>query len=101
MLNKFGRIVACGAISGYNSAPAPIHNYTNVVVKSLEYVGFIVGNYVAKFPEGIAKLGEWLQAGQIKYRHFITNGLENFPDACNQMFSGANIGKVLCRISEQ
>ena len=88
LMNKFGRIVGCGAISGYNDTVTPINNYASIIIKSLEYIGFVIDNYVPRFPEGFAKLGEWLQSGQIKYRHHFIDGLENFPDAMKQIFSG-------------
>ena len=100
LMNKYGRIIACGAINNYNKSPAPLYNYTNMVYKSLDYQGFIVGNYKERWGEGMEKLDEWMQAGQIKYRHHIMSGLENFAAAMNVLFTSANIGKVLLRISE-
>lgn len=54
LINKFGRIVACGAISGYNSKPTPVSNYGNVIMKSANYQGFIVLNYAKRYPEALA-----------------------------------------------
>ena len=54
LINKFGRVVACGAISGYNSKPTGIQNYANIVLKSASYEGFIIFNYIKRYPEGMA-----------------------------------------------
>jgi NADPH-dependent curcumin reductase CurA len=63
LMNKYGRIIGCGAIDNYNGSPVPITNYMNIIGRSLDYHGFIVSNYVEQWGEGIAKLSEWLQAG--------------------------------------
>jgi len=101
LMNKYGRIVACGSISGYGGKPVPVSNYTNVILKSLDYQGFIVLNYRPRFPEAIGKMSEWLQAGKIKYRHHLFHGLENYTAALKALFSGDNIGKILVRLVEK
>ena len=45
LMNKFGRIIACGSISGYKEGAVPVSNYTNVILKSLDYHGFVVLDY--------------------------------------------------------
>ena len=100
LMNKFGRIIACGSISGYGGNPVPVTNYTNVIIKSLDYQGFIVLNYAPRFMEAVKKLGEWMQTGKIKYRHHVLHGIENIPAAMKVLFSGDNIGKVLVRLSD-
>lgn len=37
LINKYGRIVACGAIGGYNAKPTPILNYPNLIMRSAKY----------------------------------------------------------------
>jgi NADPH-dependent curcumin reductase CurA len=57
LINNFGRIVACGAISGYNSKrPQGISSYSNLIIKSASYEGFIVLNYAKRFPQAIGEL---------------------------------------------
>ena len=41
----------------------------------------------------------WVQAGQIKYKEDIVDGLENAPAAFLKLFDGSNFGKLLVRVS--
>ena len=101
LIRKFGRVVGCGAISGYNSKPTPVSNYGNIIMRSALYQGFIILDYAKRYPEALMQLGQWMSEGKIKYRHHVVKGLENFPDAMNTLFSGGNIGKVMVRLSEE
>jgi NADPH-dependent curcumin reductase CurA len=38
--------------------------------------------------------------GRLKYRTDIVEGLEQAPVAVNRLFTGANIGKLLVRVSD-
>lgn len=46
-MNKFGRLVRCGAISTYNkkNAQGPRHDL-DIIYKSLRVQGFLMGDYV-------------------------------------------------------
>ena len=51
LINNWARIVACGAISGYNTKPEDQHkyaiqNYGNIVMRRGTYKGFIYFDYV-------------------------------------------------------
>jgi NADPH-dependent curcumin reductase CurA len=57
-LRPFGRVVACGAISRYNSAapePGP-RNLAFIVSKRLRIQGFIVTDHLARFGEFISEV---------------------------------------------
>jgi NADPH-dependent curcumin reductase len=96
-----GRVVLCGAISQYNEAeppPGPA-NYINLVIKRGRMDGFIVLDYFDRFPEGQAKLFEWVATGRIRTAEQIVEGLEHAPDALNMLFTGGNLGKVIVRVA--
>jgi NADPH-dependent curcumin reductase CurA len=60
LIAKYGRIVGCGAISGYNSTdgkPKQLTNYSNMIVMAAKYEGFIVTYFTKRFPEALMKLG--------------------------------------------
>jgi hypothetical protein len=38
--------------------------------------------------------------GRLKYRTDLVEGIEQVPVAVNRLFSGANIGKLLVRVSD-
>jgi len=94
------RVALCGAISTYNAAdrPAPIHAYMNLVVQRARMEGFLVLDYLDRFPEAVLQLVAWVGEGRIKWRDHIVDGLEQAPDALNMLFTGANTGKLMVRV---
>lgn len=62
--------------------------------------GFIVGDYSARFSEGIKQLAEWLKEGKLKYEETVIEGFENVPDAFLGLFKGANLGKQLVKVAD-
>ncbi len=94
-----GRVVLCGAISGYNerNAPGP-SNYTMLIVRRGRMEGFIILDYVDRYAEAQAQIGGWLAEGRIKAAEHIVEGLENAPDALNLLFTGGNTGKVIVKV---
>ncbi|MGH7898313.1 MAG: NADP-dependent oxidoreductase [Candidatus Binatia bacterium] len=97
-----GRIVLCGAISGYNDSdlPAGPRNYTNLIVRRARMEGFLVTDYAARFPQAIAELARWAGEGKLRDRVDIVDGLENAPEAFRRLFTGENFGKQLVRVAE-
>ena len=95
-----GRVVLCGAISTYNSddpPPGP-SNYLSLLIRRGRMEGFIVLDYLDRFPPAQAEMGGWLAEGKIKSSEHIVKGLENAPDALNLLFSGGNTGKVIVEV---
>lgn len=92
-----GRVVLCGAISGYNSreqATGPV-NYINLLIRRGRMEGFIILDYFDRFPEAQAEMAGWLAQGRVKSSEHIVEGLENAPKALNLLFTGGNTGKVI------
>jgi NADPH-dependent curcumin reductase CurA len=95
-----GRVVLCGAISGYNdrgelTGPS---NYRMLIVRRGRMQGFIILDYLDRFPEGQAEMAGWLASGAVKSSEHIVEGLENAPDALNLLFTGGNTGKVIVQV---
>jgi hypothetical protein len=101
-LNTRARIVLCGLISQYNElVPPPGPRFIgNVLIKRARIEGFIVMDYQERFPEALGPLARWLAEGRLRYRTDIVEGLEHAPTAVNRLFDGANIGKLLVRVSD-
>jgi len=99
-INKFSRLVICGAISIYNatSLPKSVSVQPFLVKNSALMQGFIVSNYAAQFPEGIKQLALWLREGKISYNETIIEGFENIPQAFIDLFEGKNTGKMIVKI---
>jgi NADPH-dependent curcumin reductase len=92
-----GRVVLCGAISIYNSEgppPGP-SNYLNLLVRRGRMEGFIIIDYLDRFPAAQLEVAGWIAEGKIKAGEHIVEGLEKAPDALNLLFSGGNTGKVI------
>jgi NADPH-dependent curcumin reductase CurA len=105
-MNNFGRIIACGMISQYNSAPAdlyPIRNLMQVVAKRLTMRGFIVSdaNMGPKhYKDHQEKLQKWLSEGTFKATVSVTEGIDNGPQGFLGMLEGKNFGKTVLQIAD-
>ena len=98
-INRFARLIICGAISVYNSTKLPtgVSVQPFLVKNSALMQGFIVSNYAEKFPEAIKQLSEWVSNGELKYTETIVEGFENTPQAFIDLFSGKNKGKMIVK----
>ncbi|MEA2140414.1 MAG: hypothetical protein QOC91_513 [Solirubrobacteraceae bacterium] len=95
-----GRIVLCGAISGYNDRGAvkgPA-NYANLIVKRGRMEGFLILDYFDRLDQARAEVAGWLAEGKIKSSEHVVEGLENAPEALNLLFTGGNTGKVIVQV---
>lgn len=95
-----GRVVLCGAISTYNDSrpPAGLRNYRSLIVRRGRMEGFIILDYLDRFPEARAEMMSWVDAGRLKHHEHVVDGLEHAPDALNRLFSGDHNGKVIVRL---
>jgi NADPH-dependent curcumin reductase CurA len=95
-----GRVVLCGAISSYNDRGAikGPSNYGNLIVKRGRMEGFIILDYLDRFPQAQAEMAGWLASGQIKAAEHTVEGLERAPQALNLLFTGGNTGKVIVQV---
>jgi NADPH-dependent curcumin reductase CurA len=62
--------VLCGAISQYNAEQAPRGpaNYMQLLVARASMTGFVIFDYAARYPEGVAELARWLGSGELRSR---------------------------------
>ncbi len=97
------RIVLCGFISQYNDfVPPPGPRFLgNVLIRRARMEGFVVIDYEDRYREAMGPLARWLAEGQLRYRTDVVDGLEQAPAAVNRLFDGANIGKLLVRVSDE
>lgn len=99
-INRFARIIICGAISVYNETETPksVSVQPFLVKNSALMQGFIVSNYADKFPEAIQHLAGWLADEKLKYTETVVEGFENIPTAFIDLFKGKNKGKMIVKI---
>jgi NADPH-dependent curcumin reductase CurA len=99
-INKFARIIICGAISIYNetSLPQSLSVQPFLLKSSALMQGFIVNDFEEIFPEAMNKLSHWLREGKLTYRETVVEGFDQIPQAFMDLFEGRNMGKMLVKI---
>lgn len=94
------RVVLCGVISSYLTGehPGP-SNYVNLLAKTASMQGFNALEMWDRFDEAFAHLRRWGAEGRLVHRETVYEGLESCVDALNGLFTGANVGKMLVRLT--
>ena len=94
------RVVLCGVISSYLTGehPGPA-NYVNLLAKMASMQGFNALDEWNRFDEAFGDLRRWEHEGSLRHRETVFDGLESCVDALNGLFTGANIGKMLVKVS--
>jgi NADPH-dependent curcumin reductase len=103
LLNAFARMPVCGLIAHYNDTESAAPKWAgammrNVLTKRLTIRGFIVSDFASRHGDFLNDMSGWVRDGKVKYKEFVTEGLENAPDAFMGLLKGANFGKQLVRV---
>lgn len=100
-INMKARIIICGQIATLNRKETEMGPRTAplyLLVYRARMEGFLVHDYKARFPEGIAQLTQWLKEGKLENRETIVEGFENAPKAFLGLFTGENMGKMVVKL---
>ncbi|MDT0649343.1 NADP-dependent oxidoreductase [Autumnicola edwardsiae] len=99
-MNKFGRVVNCGAIALYNAEERPTgpRLETFLIKKSLLMQGFTVRDYAEDFQSVVKQLSQWLREDKLTYEETIVEGFEEIPQAFLNLFEGKNQGKMVVKV---
>ena len=98
-LARNARVVLCGAISQYNEdRPVGPANYLQLIVTRSRMEGFLILDYLDRFPEAQLEMAGWVLEGRIHHREHVVDGLEHAGEALNLLFSGGNTGKVVVTV---
>ncbi|MCA1664353.1 MAG: NADP-dependent oxidoreductase [Myxococcales bacterium] len=99
-LRRRARVVICGAVSQYNNAGGFVgpKNYMSLLVNRARMEGFVVFDFAARYAEAAMKIAGWHNAGKLKAREDIAEGIEQFPEALGKLFRGENFGKLVLKI---
>jgi NADPH-dependent curcumin reductase CurA len=107
LLNPRARIPVCGLIAGYNATELPPGPdrlgllVGTLLRKRIKMQGFIVfDDYGPRWSEFASAMGEWVQAGKIKFREDIVQGLERAPEAFIGLLQGKNFGKLVIQVAQ-
>jgi len=95
------RVVLCGVISSYLTGdhPGP-SNYVNLLSRTALMQGFNALDDWSRFEEAYAALRGWEEQGLLVHHETVFDGLESCVEALNGLFTGANIGKMLVKVSD-
>jgi NADPH-dependent curcumin reductase CurA len=95
-LNMHARVVLCGVISSYLTGkhPGPA-NYVQLLARRARMQGFNTLDEWGRYDEAFAALQGWYDAGLLKARAHVFEGIESGPAALNALFLGENIGKTV------
>ena len=103
LMNERARIAMCGMISSYNDGGAwwSPKMFRNVIMKRARIEGFLTSDYAPHFALARAQLAQWIKQGSLKYHVDVLDGIERAPEGLNRLFTGANYGKQLVRVSPE
>jgi NADPH-dependent curcumin reductase CurA len=99
-INKYARVVICGAISQYNNigeTKGPSY-YLSLLVNSASMQGFVVMDYKERYTEAFMQLSQWMGEGKIVSFEHIEKGIEKFPELFDKLFSGQKRGKLIMEV---
>ena len=98
-MNPRGRIALSGMISIYNGQGGTRYDWAPIMAKRLKVQAFNLIDCGSLWPRAARELAGWVLEGRIKAEETIVDGLEQAPEALNMLFDGANVGKLLVRVS--
>ncbi|MFI9509597.1 NADP-dependent oxidoreductase [Nocardia sp. NPDC052566] len=106
-INVGARIALCGLMADYHGygSPGPAEqtgiDANRLLLSRAMLESFLVLDHSDRFPEARTYLAELIAAGELHHEQTVIDGLEHARDALNQMFAGANIGKLLIKVAER
>jgi len=102
-LRMHARVVICGAISQYNNTTAVKgpSNYLSLLVNRATMQGMVVMDYSKGYANAAREMGMWMAQGKLKSREDVYNGIENFYDTFQRLFSGDKKGKLVLKVLEE
>jgi len=103
-MRVYGRIPICGMIASYNDdegsvTPGP-RNLGETIYKFITLRGFVVSAFMDIKPRFLADMSGWIKSGEMKYKETVLEGIGNAPTAFQGLFTGANDGKMLVKLSD-
>ncbi|KAM0035221.1 putative 2-alkenal reductase (NAD(P)(+)) [Helianthus debilis subsp. tardiflorus] len=102
-MNAFGRIAACGVLSGYtNSKKHTALSMVDVVYKRIMIHGFLATDFTSNdFNDFMSVTKDYVRAGKLSVQEDISFGIESIPSAFVGLFRGDNVGKKIVQIAKE
>lgn len=101
-MNVAGRIVQCGtaSIANWNPAPSGLRNEREVLMRRLQWGGFVIFDHAADYPEALTHLAPMVADGQLVHDEDIATGFDAAPGAIARLYAGENEGKSLIFVGD-
>jgi len=101
-LRMHARIVICGAISQYNNTTAikGPSNYLALLVKRATMQGMVVMDYANDYGKAAKEMGGWMAEGKLKSREDVYEGIDQFYETFQRLFTGEKQGKLVLKVKE-
>jgi NADPH-dependent curcumin reductase CurA len=102
-MNALGRIAVCGMISAYNNFGAvsePVTTLSNIIYNRVTLRGFVYYEFESQRAKFLEDMKGWMRSGRMKYRTTFVEGIERAPEALIGLFTGANTGKMVVRLTD-
>ena len=101
-MQHFARIIACGAISSYNTKePYALKNTPALIAMKAKIQGFIAMDYSRRYPEARAYLADLKKRDKLSYEYTMLeprqhdkNGLGRCVEGMHIVAQGKNVGKT-------
>ncbi|BBD99754.1 NADP-dependent oxidoreductase [Sphingobium amiense] len=92
-------VVICGLISEYNGPPQGARNIWQLLVKTATMRGYLISQYLDRFPEGVAAMARLAGEGAVVYDEHVEDGIDNALPAMLRLFDGSNQGKMILKLA--
>ncbi|MEV6928556.1 NADP-dependent oxidoreductase [Dactylosporangium sp. NPDC051485] len=99
-MNVHGRVTVCGAISQYNTPDATgVRNLGLLISKRVNLYGFLVLDHWSRREAFTEEMTGWLREDRVKVAETFVDGIDHAVDAFVGMLRGANLGKMVVRLT--
>jgi NADPH-dependent curcumin reductase CurA len=92
------QVLLCGLISEYNREPVGARHLWQLIVKTATMRGYLVSQYVHRFPEGVRAMASLAAQGKLSYEEHVEEGIDNALRAFLRLFEGTNEGKMILKL---
>ena len=106
LLNIGARVPVCGTIAHYNDEALPSGPnrlpllMTMLVQKRIRMQGVVIlDHYADRLDAFRREMGEWVDAGRVRLREDVVDGLEGAPSAFIGLLKGRNFGKLVVSVA--
>jgi NADPH-dependent curcumin reductase CurA len=102
LMNELKTILICGFVSIYSTGGKvpPFENFEFVLDRFLTIKCFRFMDSLHRYDEFVSEMLEWRDAGALRFRETIHNGIESAPEAFCSLFGHDVSGKVLVNLGE-